>query len=112
MTSIKSTLASLVAIGAMSSVTIAGAVEAPIVMPESRAADAFADARRPISNPTLFDLALPTTNVHPIFLHHRLPDRISTTGADLALGGDVQRSSKSRSTSASRSSRPRTATWT
>jgi hypothetical protein len=42
--------------------------------------DAFAQARRPISNPTLFDLALPTNTVHPIFLYHTLPDQISTGG--------------------------------
>jgi len=53
-------------------------------------ADAFANARRPVSNPTLFDLALPSTNVHPIFLHHRLPDVVNTTSGDLAVGGDVQ----------------------
>lgn len=47
----------------------------------------FANARRPISNPTLFDLALPTTNLHPIFLNHRLPGTISP---GLPVGGDVQ----------------------
>lgn len=53
--------------------------------------DAFADVRRPITNPTLFDLALPTTNVHPIFLNHRLPKSIDLVGGGQApLGGDVQ----------------------
>ncbi len=52
--------------------------------------DGFAKARRPISNPTLFDLALPTTNVHPIFIYHALPDTINTTAGDVALGGDVE----------------------
>lgn len=52
---------------------------------------AFADARRPISNPTLFDLALPTTNIHPIFMHHNLPDSVSLAGGgSLPMGGDVQ----------------------
>ncbi len=32
----------------------------------SASRDAFSSARRPMTNPTLFDLALPTTNVHPI----------------------------------------------
>jgi hypothetical protein len=50
----------------------------------------FESARRPISNPTLFDLALPTTNIHPIYIHHALPDRINTTAGNLPLGGDVQ----------------------
>ena len=50
----------------------------------------FEQARRPISNPTLFDLALPTTNIHPIFLHHVLPDQISAGGVQVPFGGDVQ----------------------
>lgn len=52
--------------------------------------DAFAQARRPISNPTLFALALPTKNIHPIFLYHSLPDNISAGGGTVPLGGDVQ----------------------
>ena len=50
----------------------------------------FATARRPISNPTLFDLALPTTNVHPIFLHHNLPERVAVPGGTVPMGGNVQ----------------------
>ncbi|MCW1884890.1 hypothetical protein OKA04_09130 [Luteolibacter flavescens] len=50
----------------------------------------FENARRPISNPTLFDLALPTTNLHPIFMYQRLPDSVSSTAGPLAMGGDVQ----------------------
>ena len=50
----------------------------------------FDQARRPITNPTLFDLAIPTTNLHGIFLHHMLPDRISAGGASVPFGGDVQ----------------------
>lgn len=56
----------------------------------SASADGFAQARRPISNPTLFDLALPTTNVHPIFLYHQLPDRVNTRLGSLPVGGDVE----------------------
>lgn len=52
--------------------------------------DAFSTARRPISNPTLFDLALPTTNVHPIFMHHNLPNTANTTLGNVPMGGDVQ----------------------
>lgn len=52
--------------------------------------EGFAQARRPISNPTLFDLALPTTNVHPFFVYHALPDHINTTAGKLPLGGDVK----------------------
>jgi len=51
---------------------------------------AFETVRRPISNPTLFDLALPTTNLHPIFMHHSLPDTVNTTSGNLQMGGDVQ----------------------
>jgi len=58
--------------------------------PNSVSADPFADARRPITNPTLFDLALPTTNLHPIFIWHELPDEINTTAGKLPLGGDVE----------------------
>ncbi|RYD20874.1 MAG: hypothetical protein EOP88_13415 [Verrucomicrobiaceae bacterium] len=59
-------------------------------LPETASTGGFASARRPISNPTLFDLALPTTNVHPIFIYHALPDTIDTTAGDVALGGDVE----------------------
>lgn len=50
----------------------------------------FENARRPISNPTLFDLALPTTNLHPIVMYQRLPDFVNTTAGALPMGGDVQ----------------------
>ncbi len=50
----------------------------------------FEQARRPITNPTLFDLALPTTNIRPIFLNHVLPSQISAGGGKVPLGGDVQ----------------------
>ena len=70
---------------ALSSLTFAGTTVAKLE--DAACSHPFADARRPISNPTLFDLALPGTNVHPIFLHHRLPDSISP---GLTVGGDVQ----------------------
>ncbi len=50
----------------------------------------FENARRPISNPTLFDLALPGTNLHPIVMYQNLPGKVSTTLGDLPMGGDVQ----------------------
>ncbi len=53
-------------------------------------AGGFENARRPITNPTLFDLALPTTNIHPIFLHHNLPSTVNTVVGNLPMGGDVQ----------------------
>ena len=57
---------------------------------EAPAPDAFALARRPITNPTLFDLALPRTNIHPIFMHQSLPDKVSTLLGELPVGGDFQ----------------------
>lgn len=54
------------------------------------AGGAFDTVRRPITNPTLFDLALPTTNIHPIFMHHNLPSTVNTTLGNLPMGGDVQ----------------------
>lgn len=45
---------------------------------------------RPITNPTLFDLAVPTTNIRPIFAYHALPDTVNTIAGDLPVGGDVQ----------------------
>lgn len=72
------------AMAVLTPLVLAGPILEPVAEQE---ADPFAAARRPISNPTLFDLALPTTNVHPIFLHHRLPDTVSP---GLPVGGDVQ----------------------
>ncbi|MEM9478090.1 MAG: transporter [Verrucomicrobiota bacterium] len=50
----------------------------------------FEDARRPISNPTLFDLAIPQTQLHPIFAYHRLPSSFKTTLGDVPVGGHVE----------------------
>ncbi len=60
--------------------------EKTIIDPPAAGFDA---ARRPISNPTKFDLALPRTSVHPIYMYHRLPSKINTSLAKLDLGGDV-----------------------
>jgi Putative MetA-pathway of phenol degradation len=77
--------------GMLGSMVLAGTVVVDTAVPTPVAsADGFAQARRPISNPTLFDLALPATNVHPIFLYHRLPDSINTRLGSVPLGGDAQ----------------------
>lgn len=55
----------------------------------AQSSEPFATVRRPISNPTLFDLALPSTNVHPIYIHHSLPSTVNTTLGNLPMGGDV-----------------------
>ena len=87
----KQTISTLGAFGMLGSLVFAGSVVTEPSSPVATASsDGFAQARRPISNPTLFDLALPTTNVHPLFLYHVLPERINTTLGNLALGGDVE----------------------
>jgi len=85
----KPALPLLSTLGLLSSFAFAGSVAIDTAKP-APTADAFANARRPISNPTLFDLALPTTNVHPLFIYHGLPDNINTTAGKLPLGGDVE----------------------
>ena len=82
----------LTVFGLLGSFALAGSVATDVITPAATAsADGFAQARRPISNPTLFDLALPGTNLHPFFIYHGLPDQISTAGGGTAaLGGDVQ----------------------
>ncbi|MCB1234922.1 MAG: hypothetical protein KDM91_07610 [Verrucomicrobiae bacterium] len=52
--------------------------------------DPWADARRPISNPTLFDLAIPGTQLHPLFIHNRMPDVVNTILGRVPVGGDFQ----------------------
>ncbi|MGA0846850.1 MAG: hypothetical protein ACO3RV_09930, partial [Luteolibacter sp.] len=78
--------------GLIGSMAMAGSISLdPMAPATSSTSDAFAQARRPISNPTLFDLALPGTNLHPIYIHHRLPDRITLAGgAEAPLGGEVE----------------------
>lgn len=75
-------------LGLLHSVSLAGSIATD--MAPTAVSSGFEQARRPISNPTLFDLALPSTNLHPIFLHHVLPDQISAGGGKVPFGGDVQ----------------------
>lgn len=87
----KQTISAIGTFGMLSSLVLAGSVISDTTTTAVTASsDGFAQARRPISNPTLFDLALPTTNVHPIFIYHGLPDRINTAIGDVDLGGDVE----------------------
>lgn len=85
----KPTLLTIAALGALASFSSAGTPSIKDSVCKGNP-DAFADARRPISNPTLFDLALPTTNLHPIFLQHALPGTLNSTLGDLDVDGDVQ----------------------
>lgn len=52
------------------------------------AQDAFSDAIRPITSPTIFDLAVPRTQVHGIYMHQSLSSKVNTAIGDLPLGGD------------------------
>lgn len=85
----KSTIITAGVSGILGSIVLAGSVPTGISTDSVTGSEGFAQARRPLTNPTLFDLALPTTNIHPIFIHHSLPDRINTTAGSLPLGGDV-----------------------
>lgn len=76
---------------AVAALVLLSAAQAGTIVTESPASTGgFANARRPISNPTLFDLALPTTNIHPIVIYQRLPDFVNSTIGALPMGGDVQ----------------------
>lgn len=48
----------------------------------------FDAARRPITNPTKFDLAVPRTGIHAIYMHQNIPSNISFGGGEIPLGGD------------------------
>ncbi|MGY8643991.1 MAG: transporter [Verrucomicrobiales bacterium] len=58
-------------------------IEAPYI-------DPWADTIHPISNPTHFDLAIPQTQIHPIFIHNSMPDVVDTILGDVHVGGDYQ----------------------
>lgn len=79
--------ATLISLSALLGTAMAGTV---ITQTTPASTSGFENARRPISNPTLFDLALPTTNLHPIFMYHRLPESVNTSVGPLPMGGDVQ----------------------
>ncbi|MGF1449200.1 MAG: hypothetical protein ACFB20_07260 [Opitutales bacterium] len=51
--------------------------------------EAWDHVRRPVSNPTLFDLPVAQTYIKPLFLYHVLPDNIRTTLGDVPAGGEV-----------------------
>lgn len=87
------TQATLLTLGFTGSV-LAGSFD-PIVEtidpPVSSNADAFSNLVHPMTNPTLFDLAVPKTQIRPIFMHHRFPDQLNLAGGgQLDFGGDLQ----------------------
>ena len=52
--------------------------------------DPFERAIRPITNPTVFDLAVPRTQAHAIFMYQNLPDSLNTTIGNVPVDGDFQ----------------------
>ena len=61
-----------------------------VVIEEPPAINPFDAAIRPITSPTLFDLAVPRTQAHAIFMHQNHPGHLSTTLGRLPVGGDFQ----------------------
>ncbi|GHC43918.1 autotransporter domain-containing protein [Roseibacillus persicicus] len=66
-------------------------VEAPALTPLTGDADAFSGLIRPMTNPTLFDLAVPRTQLHFIAMHHQFPNQLNLAGGgQIDFGGDLQ----------------------
>ena len=87
----RTTLSTIGAFGLATLGATAGSVATDLSPPVAGSGGTWLnDLRRPITNPTLFDLAVPSTNIRPIFIHHLLPDSVNTTGPDLPVDGDVQ----------------------
>ncbi len=61
-----------------------------VTFPEVPQVNPFQDSRRPISNPTLFDLAIPQTQLHPFVAYHRLPSTMNTVIGDVPVDGHVE----------------------
>jgi len=57
---------------------------------ETTEEDPWAKAIRPITNPTLFDLAVPRTQLHPIFISNSMPGVVDIAGGQVPLGGSYQ----------------------
>lgn len=86
----KKLIATTVCAAAVTSSVFAGS--APVESAKTVIAPApagFDSARRPISNPTKFDLAVPRTGIHAIYMHQNLSSKINTSAGKLDLGGDV-----------------------
>ncbi|MBB5353376.1 hypothetical protein HNR46_003633 [Haloferula luteola] len=78
-------------LGACAATALAGTVAIePAVLETTTATGGFENARRPITNPTMFDLALPTTNIHPIYMYQNLPRRVNTTIGPVPMDGTVE----------------------
>ena len=87
----KLAITSLGSISLFGSLALAGSVAVDTSVPTPTAsADGFTQARKPISNPTLFDLAVPGTNIHPIYFYHALPSQVNTALGKVPVDGDVR----------------------
>jgi hypothetical protein len=86
----KSILHPLLIIGSTAGAIAGTTVLETAAPPITNEGDWVMDLRRPMTNPTLFDLAVPTTNIRPIFAYHALPDAVNTIAGNLPVGGDVQ----------------------
>ncbi len=52
--------------------------------------DPFERAIRPITNPALFDLAVPRSQLHPFFMYQSFPKSIDTAIGSVPVDGDLQ----------------------
>jgi hypothetical protein len=77
-------------LGATAVSSMAGTVATEPLAPVLETTSGFESVRRPISNPTLFDLAVPTTNIHAIAMYHDLPNYVNTTIGAVPMGGHVE----------------------
>lgn len=77
-------------LGATAVTSTAGTVAPEVAAPVLEVTNGFDDVRRPISNPTLFDLAVPSTNIHAIAMYHKLPNYVNTTIGGVPMGGHVE----------------------
>jgi len=58
---------------------------------ETSEEDPWAKAIRPVTNPTLFDLAVPRTQLHGIFISNSMPGLVDIAGGgQVPVGGDYQ----------------------
>ena len=91
---IQSLISKAMLLGATSSALMAGEVMPPEVteevIPVASDENPFDRAIRPITSPTLFDLAVPRTQLHPIFMYQSLPSSVNTTLGNLDVDGDFQ----------------------
>ena len=82
----------LIATTACAAAVTASALAGPTTIESAKtviepAAPGFESARRPMTNPTLFDLAVPRTGIHAIYMHQRMPSKINSQLGKLDLGG-------------------------